>query len=60
MPNNKKIITVSADEFMAMTNGMGKNNVIRQFKLLNCKNTGKRIMMKKNRIIPVTNYQVIY
>ncbi|XP_049821532.1 GA-binding protein subunit beta-1 [Aethina tumida] len=58
LPNNKKIIAVSADEFMAMTNGMGKNNVIRQFKLLNCKNTGKRIMMKKNRIIPVTNYQV--
>lgn len=54
-PSGRKIITLTADEFLAMTaNGtLGKNNIIKQVKVLPSK-TVKRIVMHKNKLAAVT------
>ncbi|CAH0553271.1 unnamed protein product [Brassicogethes aeneus] len=52
---NKKIITITAEEFLAMTNGTYGKTSIRPFKLVNCKKTGKKIMVKRNKILPISN-----
>ncbi|KAJ8965623.1 hypothetical protein NQ314_004015 [Rhamnusium bicolor] len=53
---NKKIVTVTTEEFLAMANGSINNNknILRQLKVLP-KSQVKRIVMKKNKVIPVTS-----
>lgn len=60
LPKKKKIITITPEEFLAMTtNGtLTSNNILRQVngKLMQVpvKPTLKRIVMKKNKIIPIS------
>ncbi|KAJ8984896.1 hypothetical protein NQ317_002736 [Molorchus minor] len=52
----KKIVTLTPEEFLTVANG-GLNNksVYKQFKVIPMKNQVKRIVMKKNKVIPVTS-----
>lgn len=62
----KKVITITQGEYLAMANGNNKNlnqnNVLRQItgKLMHSKQSQskgnvKRIVMKKNKIIPISS-----
>lgn len=52
----KKIVQVTPEEFLAMTNGsLNSKNVFKQLKMLPVKNQVKRIVMKKNKVIPITS-----
>ncbi|XP_018570865.1 GA-binding protein subunit beta-1 [Anoplophora glabripennis] len=53
----KKIVQVTPEEFLAMANGSLNNNknLFRQLKVLPVKSQVKRIVMKKNKVIPVTS-----
>lgn len=52
----KKIVQVTPEEFLAMANGsLNNKNMFKQLKVLPVKNQVKRIVMKKNKVIPVTS-----
>ncbi|CAH1114418.1 unnamed protein product [Psylliodes chrysocephalus] len=49
---DKKFLTVTPEQFLAMTNNHSSKN-IRQMKVIPSRGTFKRVVMKKNKIIPI-------
>lgn len=64
---DKKFLTVTPEQFLAMTNNHSSKN-IRQMKVIPSRGTFKRVVMKKNKIIPIAatavsrcyNLQILY
>ncbi|RZC31795.1 GA-binding protein subunit beta-1 [Asbolus verrucosus] len=60
---NKKIITVTPEEFLSMTANCGTNkakNIIKQINGRLVPKNMKRIVMKKNKLIPVSTVNNVY
>jgi hypothetical protein len=60
---NKKIITVTPEEFLSMTANCGTNkakNILKQINGRLVPKNMKRIVMKKNKLIPVSTVNNVY